>query len=125
MNPSELTQRGVGFQAIGFGLVGCASVAILTPLSGSDYWVYEAFEIAATKLHWSFVVPLAVIFDRGRMMFEKAQAIREAKKAQIREQGRKQGRIQENARIRALLDRHDVSLPPEVVEEMFGGQRRD
>ena len=153
MNSSELTERGIGFQAIGFGLVGSASVAILELFSGSDFWVYSAFEIAATKLHWSFALLLAVTFDWGRRMFEKAKAIRDAHKTRIREEGIaegreegiavglekglaagreegladgiSEGRMEENARVRTLLDRHDVSLPPEVLEEMFGGHRQD
>ena len=132
MNASGLQDRGIGFQALGFALVGCACVAILTLFSGSDHLAYKAFEIATTKLHWAFVILLAVTFDTGRMMFGKAQAIREArreaKKAQIREQGRQEGREEgrehENARFRALLDQHDISLPPDVVDEMFGGQRK-
>ena len=140
MNASGLQDRGIGFQALGFALVGCACVAILTLFSGSDHLAYKAFEIATTKLHWAFVILLAVTFDKGRDMFEKAQAIREAKKAQIREEGRaegreegitqgiaqgfSEGRVHENARFRALLDQHDISLPPDVVDEMFGGQRK-
>ena len=54
-------------------------------------------------------------------MFEKAKAIREAQKSRIRAEGREEG----IAHIRALLDRPDVSLPPDLVEEIFGGQRGD
>ena len=57
-------------------------------------------------------------------MFEKAKAIREAQKSWIREEGIAEGRMEENARVRALLDRPDVSPPPDLVEEVFGGQRR-
>ena len=118
MDTSELAERGIGFQAIGFGLAGCVSLAILETFSGSNFWLYEAFATATTKQRWALMVPLAVTFDWGRKMFEKAKAIREAQKTRIREAGR----AEENARVRALLDRPDVSLPPDIAEEIFGGQ---
>lgn len=70
------SERGIGFQAAGFAVVGCASVAILQ--TGSESWAYQSFETAATRLYWAFVVPLAALFDWGRKMFETREAIRKA-----------------------------------------------
>ena len=82
MNTSDKTndssERGIGFQAVGFAVVGCASVAILQFGSESGSWAYQSFETAATRLYWAFVVPLAALFDWGRKMFETRKAIREA-----------------------------------------------
>ena len=82
MNRSDKTndssERGIGFQAVGFAVVGCASVAILQFGSESSSWAYQSFETAATRLYWAFVVPLAALFDWGRKMFETRKAIREA-----------------------------------------------
>lgn len=70
------SERGIGFQAVGFAVVGCASVAILQ--TGSESWAYQSFETAVTRLYWAFVVPLAALFDWGRKMFETREAIRKA-----------------------------------------------
>ena len=57
-------------------------------------------------------------------MFESAKAIREAKKAQIREKairdGMQKGTQEENQRIRKLLEQHGIDLSPEVAEAAFG-----
>ncbi len=74
-DPSE---RGIGFQAVGFAIVGCAGVAILQVSPESSSWAYQSFETAVVRLYWAFVVPLAALFDWGRRMFETRQAIREA-----------------------------------------------
>ena len=73
---NDSSERGIGFQAVGFAVVGCASVAILQ--IGSESWAYQSFETAATRLYWAFVVPLAALFDWGRKMFETRKAIRDA-----------------------------------------------
>ena len=78
-----LSDRGVGVQAVGFAVVGCISVAALQLFSGSDHLLYQWFEMVATRLYWAFVVPLAALFDWGRIMFARGKAIREAKKAEI------------------------------------------
>ena len=74
-NPSE---RGIGFQAVGFAVVGCAGVAILQVFSESSSWAYESFETAVVRLYWVFVVPLAALFDWGRRMFETREEVRKA-----------------------------------------------
>ena len=104
-----LSDRGVGVQATGFAVVGCVSVVVLRLFSDSDYWMYQWFEMAATRLYWAFVVPLAALFDWGRIMFARGKASREAKKREIlakatreaRQEAIEQERKRYNAKMRA------------------------
>ena len=68
------------------------------------------------RLYWSFVVPLAFLFDWVRKMFESAKAIREAQKAKMVRDARRK----EQKRIQKELERRGVPLSPEVVEAVFG-----
>ena len=124
---SEATDRGLGFQTIGFMIVGLGSVAILELASGSGFWWYNSFETATTRMYWSFVVPLVALFDWGRKMFESGKAIREAKKAQIRDEGVREGvqlgREQTIQQMKTLLEQNNVTLPPEIADEVFGDAR--
>ena len=113
--PETLVNRGVGWQAAGFTLTGIACLLILKSFEGSDFWLYQWFEKATVDLYWSFIVPLAFLFDWGRKMFESAKAIREAKKAEIRARTIKK----ERERIQKELERRGVVLSPEVVEAVF------
>ena len=70
-----LSDRGLAFQAFGFGVVGCVSVWILEGCAAHGCEACSVFE-QATRLHWAFVVPLAWFFDKVRRMFERASAIR-------------------------------------------------
>ena len=122
--PEALTDRGVGVQAVCFGLTGVACVAILQTFEGSDSWLYQWFETAVTALYWAFVVPLAALFDWGRKMFERGKAIREAKKAEMvrkaTENGFQRGSQNEKQRIREALESRGVKLTPDIVAEVFG-----
>ena len=119
-----LADRGVGWQATGFLLVGIGCLAILNTFEGSDFWLYQWFEIAAVRLYWAFLVPMAALFDGGRKLFEKGKAIREAQKARMekkaRERGRREGEEKERERIMKELEAAGVSLPPEVADAVFG-----
>ena len=111
-------------QAAGFAVVACVSVAALHIFSDSDHLLYQWFEIAATQLYWAFVVPLAALFDWGRIMFTKGKAIREAKKREILakatqearqkameqgiEQGIKQERNRSSAKWHALAEKYGI-----------------
>jgi ABC-type uncharacterized transport system involved in gliding motility auxiliary subunit len=57
-------------------------------------------------------------------MFERGMAIREAKKAEIREKARQEGlqegRQEENQRIKDLLESYGVSLSPDVASAISG-----
>ena len=114
--PETLTDRGIGWQATGFILTGIACLLILKSFEGSDFWLYQWFETATVRLYWSFVVPLAALFDGGRKMFERGKAIREAQKARMV----KRAREKEQERIQKVLKKHGVTLPPEVAEAAFG-----
>ena len=107
--PETLTNRGVGWQAAGFTLTGIACLVILKSFEGSDFWLFQWFEKATVDLYWSFIVPLAFLFDWVRKMFESAKAIREAKKAQMLDKERK--------RIQKELERRGVSS--EIIEAVF------
>ena len=107
--PEALVNRGVGWQAAGFTLTGIACLLILKLFEGSDLWLYQWFEKATIGLYWSFIVPLAFLFDWVRKMFESAKAIREAKKAQMLDKERK--------RIQKELERRGVSS--EIIEAVF------
>ena len=123
-----MADRGAGWQATGFTVTGIACLLILKSYEDSSHWPYQWFETATVDLYWSFLVPLAVLFDWGRKMFERGRAIREAKKAEIREKalrkgtqkGTQKGTEEENERIRKVLEAHGVVLSPEVAEAVFG-----
>ena len=119
-----LSDRGVGAQAAGFAIVGCVSLAILQAFSGSDYWLYQWFEMAVTRLYWAFVVPLAALFDWGRIMFAKGKAVREAAKAAYLAKKVDQAKEEERRRIEAALTRHGVQLDKDAADEVFGDSRR-
>lgn len=135
--PEALTDRGIGVQAVCFALTGGACVAILQTFQGSDFWLYQWFETAVTTLYWSFVVPLAALFDWGRKMFERGKAIREAKKAEMVrkatengiqigiQQGQQRGSRNEKQRIRETLESRGIKLPPDVAAELFGEAPRN
>jgi hypothetical protein len=61
--PEALTDRGIGWQAAGFTLTGILCLVILKTYDGSDYWLYQWFETATVDLYWSFLLPLAALFD--------------------------------------------------------------
>ena len=120
--PEAFVNRGVGWQAAGFTLTGIASVVILRTFDGNNFWLFQWFETLTVDLYWSAIVPLAFLFDWWRKMFESAKAIREAKKAEIREKALRDGEKRERERILKELQAAGVTLPPEVAEATFGNQ---
>ena len=90
-------------------------------------------------LYWSFILPLAGLFEGVRKLFEKASAIRAAQRERIcqkaiqegHDRGHREGRQQVLAEMRSRLQRlatqseQDVttgamSLTPEVIEFLLG-----
>ena len=66
-----------------------------------------------------------ILFDWVRKMFESAKAIRDAKKAQIREKAIREGEERERARIMRELESAGVTLPPMVAEAVLGRKSAD
>ena len=114
-----LADRGIGFQAAGFAAVWLASTAALELFQGSDYWLYQWFERATVDTYWSALVPLAFLFDWIRKMFERGSEIRAAKRAEIREKIRREVGQETTARILEALQRHGITVPPELAEELL------
>lgn len=117
--PNELVDRGIHWQIAGFLLVACVGVAVLAEFAGSDHRVFMYFEIAATKLYWALVIPLAGLFDGARKMFEKMSEIRAKRRQRWLDEGRQEGRQQERARLRAEVQRLGAALSPEVVASLL------
>ena len=114
---SDLSERGIGFQAWGFAVVGLSSAAVLQCYSGSDFWLYKSFQTATTQLHWAFLVPLAALFDWGRKMFETRKAIRQEVIRKAVEKALETTREDERQRARALLAKSD--LPKDVQKQVL------
>lgn len=119
--PEALVNRGVGWQAAGFTLTGIACLVLLKQFDGNDFWLYHWFETATVDLYWAGIVPLAFLFDWVRKMFESAKAIRDAQKAKMV----KRAREKEQQRIQKVLEKHGVTLSPEVAEAAFGERTED
>ena len=120
-NPSE---RGIGFQAVGFAVVGCAGVAILQVFSESSSWAYESFETALVRLYWAFVVPLAALFDWGRRMFETRSEIRKAARKKARKKAVKKAVMEERRRILASWEELRKLSREEARERILEGDPR-
>ena len=146
--PSELSERGIWWQVVGFALVAVISLAILAEFSGSEIRAYRYLEIAATKLYWAFIIPLGGLFEGVRKMFEKASEIRAAQRAKMqerwtrqgreqglqegrregRQEGRREARQEVSSRMQEAYDRFGIeqngvmTLPntPEVEQFLFG-----
>ncbi len=118
-SPGALSDRGIGWQACGFIATGTACLVILKLYEGSDFWLYQWFDTAAVDLYWAFVLPLAVLFDGGRKLFEKGKAIREAQKARMVEKARREAKEEERQRIMRELEATGVAFPAVVSEVIF------
>ena len=120
---SHASERGVGFQALGFAVVGCAGVAILQLWSESGSWAYQSFETAVSRLYWAFVVPLAARFDWGEgcsrrvRRFRRAaveKAIRKAVEKAVRE-----ALEDERRRLRERIAAATWNMPAAEVERQL------
>ena len=134
-NQVNMGSRGIGFQAVGFAVVGCVSVAALYGFAGSDHWAYQTFELCVVKLYWAFVAPLAAIFDRVRKMFETRGELRrrmreeikrefraEAERAEaVRAEGRAEGRAEAERAVRERMER--AGLSQDVIERIMSDER--
>ena len=129
---SSLKERGVVWQAIGFAVVGTASVAALSVYSDSEHWVVTTYRLAATELNWAYVAIIALAIEGARKLFEKATEIRrryseeaDAKAMEKGEQrgiqrGREEGEREALDRVRSELSKHGIELPPDAEEAIYG-----
>ena len=136
---TTLEERGLVWQAIGFALIGAASLTVLTIYSEADILAVELYRLASTEYQWSFIGLIALTIDRVRKMFETRTEIRKAARERAIEKatskgveqgleqglelGVEKGRDEATARIRASLLRHGVELPPELEHELFENGR--
>lgn len=109
----------MGWQALGFAVVGCASVAILQFWSESGSWTYESFETAVARLYWAFVVPLAALFDWGRKMFETRREIREAARRKALKKAAEKAVDKERKRILASWEQLQGLSRKEAKQKIF------
>ena len=116
---SRTPERGIGFQALGFAVVGCASVAILQLWSESGSWAYQSFETAVSRLYWAFVVPLAAVFDWGRRMFETREEIRKAAVEKAIRKAVKKALKDERRRLRERIAATTWNMPAAEVERQL------
>ena len=117
------SERGMGWQALGFAVVGCASVAILQLWSESGSWAYESFETAVARLYWAFVVPLAALFDWGRKMFETRQEIREAARRKLLKKAVEKAVEKERKRILASWEQLQGLSRKEAKQRIFQAEQ--
>ena len=110
--PSEVSDRGIWWQIIGFTLVGCVSLAILEVFAGSEFWAYRWFTTAVTRLYWAFVIPLAGLFEEARKMFETKMEIRRVARAKAlakaRDEGLREGLRRYSSRMAEARQRFGV-----------------
>jgi hypothetical protein len=116
---NHTSERGIGFQALGFAVVGCASVAILQLWSESGSWAYQSFETAVSRLYWAFVVPLAALFDWGRRMFETREEIRKAAVEKAIRKAVEKALKDERRRLRERIASATWSMPAAEVERQL------
>ena len=139
--PPTLAGRGLGFQAVGFAIVGVVGTLIYNTFAGSDHWAYQLFADGFTKFYWAFVVPLGAFFDWVRKMFETTQEIRRVAReraiakarakgradglAEGRADGLAEGRAEGVAEVmRRVQNRMESEgLPPDTIDRILNGHR--
>ena len=111
---SPLADRGISWQAFGFALIGVVVLSLKRIYSESDAEPYRVFDTAVTQLYWAFALLVAWIIERIREVFEtKANILANARRKIFRK-----GRVEENKRVRTLLKKHRVEVPPAVADEL-------
>ena len=87
--PRQMADRGVWWHVVGFAIAGAICLVILEEFAGSDAKAYRYFETTIDRLYWALAVVLAGLIDRGRHMFETRMQIRQAARAKVRAEGRR------------------------------------
>ena len=124
---SSLKERGVVWQAVGFAVVGTASVAALSVYSDSQHWIVTTYRLAATELNWAYVAIIALAIEGARKLFEKATEIRrryseeaDAKAMEKGEQkGRELGERETVERFRSEMQKRGIKLTKEDEDALF------
>ena len=124
---SSLKQRGAVWQAIGFAVVGTASVAALWVYSDSDHWIAGTYRLAATQINWAYFGIIALSIEGVRIVFEKATEIRRRYSAKAdakamekgREEGREEGEREALARVRSEMLKRGIKLTKEDEDALF------
>ena len=129
---SSLKQRGAIWQAVGFAVVGTASVAALWIYSDPENWIVGTYRHAATQINWAYFGVIALAIEGVRIVFEKATEIRrrysekaDAKaEAKGREEGREEGEREALARVRSEMLKRGIKLSEEDEEALFNPNGR-
>ena len=145
---SALRERGAVWQAVGFAVVGTASVAALWIYSDSENWIVGTYRLAATQINWAYFGVIALAIEGVRIVFEKATEIRRrySEKADAkaeakgivkgreegvtvgrelgREEGREEGERETLARVRSEMLKRGIELTEEDEEALFNPNGR-
>ena len=123
--PRQMADRGVWWHVIGFAIAGAICLVILEEFAGSDAKAYRYFETTIDRLYWALAVVLAGLIDRGRHMFETRMQIRQAARAKVRAEGRRdvvdalrRYAVRDEATGRIVLA---LELTPEVEAALLNG----
>ncbi len=125
---SSLKQRGAIWQAVGFAVVGTASVAALWIYSDSENWIVGTYRLAATQINWAYFGVIALAIEGVRIVFEKATEIRrrysEKADAKAEAKGREEGEREALARVRSEMLKRGIKLSEEDEEALFNPNGR-
>ena len=134
---SSLKQRGAIWQAVGFAVVGTASVAALWVYSDSDHWIAGTYRLASTQMNWAYFGIVALAIEGARVVFEKATEIRRRYSAKAdakamakgreegRQLGREEGERETLARVRSEMLKRGIRLTREDEEAIFNRNGHD
>ena len=121
--PRQMADRGVWWHVVGFTIAGAICLVILEEFAGSDARAYRYFETTIDRLYWALAVVLAGLIDRGRHMFETRMQIRQAARAKVRAEGRRD--VVDAMRRYAVRDKATgrivLELTPEVEAALLNG----
>ena len=116
---STLEERGVVWQGSGFALIGAVSLLLLWIYSEAGHWSIGIYRLAVTQLSWAFVVGIALAIEGVRKMFETRTEIRKAARERFIAKAVEKGEKRATKRLKAILRKHGVELPPEAAQELF------
>ena len=116
---SAFEERGLIWQGSGFALVGAISLPLLWVYSEADHWSIGIYRLAVTQLNWAFVIALALVIEGIREMFKTNTEIRRAAREKAFAKATEKGERRAEKRMKSILRRHGIDLPPEAERELF------